>query len=122
MKITERQIRSTVRQILREQDEPVSPPVTEPAKPRRHKTIELGTPPENMGARPRLMQSVLKGTGLPGDGDPKEVDRRSLGASFGDEEWDYSDVDDDLWDSVNDTLKKRISSMYNGGQIRYGSW
>jgi hypothetical protein len=85
-------------------------------------TIELDTPPERMGSRPALIRAVLKGTGLPGDGDDKEAARRSMGAMFGEETWNFSDVPSDVWRKAVPTLKKRISDMYRRGQIRYGSW
>ena len=113
MKLTKRQlkriIREEYRRVLSEQ-------------PQNPQTIELGTPPHMMGQRPAMMQHVLEGTGLPGDGDEAEVARRSLGANFGDEEWDFSDVPLEQWEAAKPALKRKIGELYNSGYIRYGSW
>jgi hypothetical protein len=76
-------------------------------------TIELDCPPGN--PRPSdLIGHVIAGTGL---------DRRdTVSTCFGNFTWDYSDVDPEDWKRIQPTLKERITTLYNNGLIRYGSW
>lgn len=76
-------------------------------------TIEIDCPPG--GTRPGdLYPGVIEGTGL-------EV-RESVSRTFGNWVWDYSDVSPEIWTLAEPTLEKRITSLYNRGLIRYGSW
>lgn len=75
-------------------------------------TIELDCAPGN--PRPDdLIEGVIAGL-LP-QKDP-------ISKLFGNWTWDYSDVSPEKWQEVQPTLKERITALYHGGFIRYGSW
>lgn len=77
------------------------------------KTIELDCPPGS--PRPGdLIEGVIKDTGL-------EL-REAVSRFFGNWQWDYSDVSDDIWARAQPVLCERITNLYNSGVIRYGSW
>jgi len=76
-------------------------------------TIEIGCPP----GEPRpgdLLPDVLEGTGIPV--------REPVVKCFGDWEWDYSDIDPEVWKKANPTVELRLVALYNKGHIRYASW
>lgn len=76
-------------------------------------TIEIGCPPGN--PRPSdLLVGVIEGTGL-------EV-REPVSMSFGDWEWDYSDVDPEVWEKAKPVLKERLTALYDKGVVRYCSF
>lgn len=80
---------------------------------RKQQTIELDCPPGN--PRPGdLIKGVIEGTGL-------EL-RESIGRCFGNWTWDYNDVPQEQWEKAKETLRKRITKLYEQGFIRYGSW
>jgi len=75
--------------------------------------IEIGCPPGN--PRPGdLLLGVIEGTGL-------EV-RSPTTMSFGDWEWDYSDIDPEKWKEIKPILKERLVKLYDSGVVRYASW
>ena len=76
-------------------------------------TIELDCPPGS--ARPdSYISNVLEGTGL-------EV-KEPVAKFFGEWKWDYSDVPEEVWNSLKPLFEERISKLYHSGCIRYGSW
>jgi hypothetical protein len=78
-------------------------------------SIELDCPPG--GTRPsHLITHVITDTGLP--------DRDPVSKCFGNWTWDYRDVlgIEDLWPKIEETLRARITDLYERGVIRYGSW
>lgn len=75
-------------------------------------TIELDCPPGS--PRPSdLIGGVIAGL-LP--------EREAVSKFFGNWTWNYSDIPTDKWNEVKPILKDRITTLYNMGQIRYGSW
>lgn len=42
--------------------------------------------------------------------------------SFGEWTWDYSEVSEANWSALQNTLRERITSLFDDGLIRYGSW
>lgn len=76
-------------------------------------TIELDCAP-GMPRPDSYIGMVIKDTGLP--------EREPTGKFFGNWTWDYNDIDSDKWNSIKGTLQERITSLYNSGYIRYGSW
>lgn len=76
-------------------------------------TIELDCPagPTRPGD---LIEKVLEGTGLPV--------KEPVGMFFGHWTWDYSDVSPEVWKQAKERTGPRITSLYNKGIIRYGSW
>lgn len=78
-------------------------------------TIELDCPPGN--PRPGdLLPSVIKDTGIPED------NREPVSKLFGNWEWNYDDVPEEIWLKARPTIKKRIERLFKGGIIRYASW
>lgn len=76
-------------------------------------TIELDCPPGS--PRPGdLIADVIKDTNLPL--------RDDISRLFGNWRWEYNDVDCDTWDKAKPILKERITTLFNEGTIRYGSW
>lgn len=76
-------------------------------------TIELDCAPG--GLRPGdLIAAVIDGTGLPA--------REPVLKFFGEWTWDYGDVAPDVWAAAKPVLQERITKLYHGGMIRYGSW
>ena len=76
-------------------------------------TIELDCQPGN--PRPGdLIAGVIEGTGLP--------KREAVSKLFGNWMWDYKDIDEKKWLAIKETLKERVTKLYNAGVIRYGSW
>ncbi len=76
-------------------------------------TIEIDCPPGN--PRPTdLYPGVIKGTGLP--------EREPMSMFFGNFAWDYTDIPEEDWDKAVSIVKERITTLYNEGIIRYGSW
>lgn len=77
--------------------------------------IELDCPPGSL--RPwDLLPQVIENTGLVFD-DPKAV-----GAFFGFSAFYFPDTTCEEWIRVQPILEERITSLYNHGAIRYGSW
>ena len=76
-------------------------------------TIELDCPlgPTRPGD---LIMGVIEGTGLPF--------RETILRFFGEWTWDYNDIPEEVWLKVKPILKERITSLYNRGIIRFGSW
>lgn len=76
-------------------------------------TIELDCAPG--AVRPGdLIEGVIKDTGLP--------ERKPVAMFFGQWTWDYTDIDPAVWAAAKPVLKERITALYHGGAIRYGSW
>jgi len=76
-------------------------------------SIELDAPPGYV--RPdQLIKGVIFETDLP--------IREPVSKCFGNWKWDYSDISPEKWAEIVPTLKNRITELYHGGQIRYGSW
>lgn len=76
-------------------------------------TIDLDCPP----GYPRpgdIIDKVIEGTGLP--------KRETVSRLFGNWTWDYNDIPSEKWKEIQPILKERITSLYNAGVIRYGSW
>ena len=76
-------------------------------------TIEIDCPP----GYPRpgdLIEDVIQGTGLPL--------REDVSRLFGMWEWDYNDINPEVWKKVKPILKERLSKLYDDGVIRYCSW
>ena len=61
-----------------------------------------------------LIQGVIAGTGLPL--------RNTSSRCFGNWTYDYSDIAQEVWDKIKPILRDRITSLYERGVIRYGSW
>ena len=79
----------------------------------RIQSIELDCPPGS--PRPGdLLPGIVEGTGL-------QI-KEPFTKFFGNWTWDYSDVPADEWDKIKPLLKERITSLYEAGLIRYGSW
>ena len=79
-------------------------------------TIELDCAP----FRPRpgdLLPAVIAGTPLEGKLNPEAPDSMA----FGNWTWRY-DLDDEEAEETRDVLRTRITTLYNSGAIRYGSW
>ena len=76
-------------------------------------SIEIDCPP---GApRPGdLIDSVIEGTELP--------KRETVSRVFGNWEWDYTDIDSEVWQKANSIISERLKKLYNNGIIRYASW
>ena len=82
-------------------------------KKKKEQIIELDCKP----GEPRpgdLIEDVIRDTGLPFRHDKLHF--------MGSWEWDYSDIEEKVWAKAQPVLKKRITSLYNRGLIRYGSW
>lgn len=78
-------------------------------------TIELDCAPGYI--RPGdLLSGVLEGTGITLD--PK----KPQSMFFGNWEWRIPDEQIETYLKVRDTIKERITKLYNNGDIRYGSW
>jgi len=76
-------------------------------------TIELDCAPGY--PRPEdLIDGVLEGTGLP--------KRETVSRLFGNWTWDYHDIDPEVWAETKPILKEHITTLYERGEIRYGSW
>jgi len=76
-------------------------------------TIEIGCPPGS--PRPGdLLKPEINGPGL-------EV-RDPTHMSFGDWEWDYSDIDPEKWKEIKPIIKERLCKLYENGVVRYASW
>jgi hypothetical protein len=85
------------------------------SKPKTHptQTIDIDCPPGH--PRPGdLIDQVLSGTGLP----VREAESRV----FGNWQWNYSDIDPEVWKAANPIIKTRLTELYNNGVIRYASW
>lgn len=63
----------------------------------------------------RVLVEVLKGTGITSEKEP-------LFKIFGAWRWDYSDVDDETWDKVIETIEERLDLAYENGWARRVSW
>jgi len=78
-------------------------------------SIELDCQPGS--PRPgELLPGVLEGTGI--EIDPDEPD----GTLFGNWTWNIPEQFEELFETHRETIKERISKLYNNGLIRYGSW
>jgi len=78
-------------------------------------TIEIDCPPGP--SRPGdLLPGVIEGTGLIIK--PQETVSRV----FGNWTWKIPEDQEEVYKKVRDTIKERITSLYNKGLIRYGSW
>jgi hypothetical protein len=76
-------------------------------------SIELDCPPGS--PRPGdLIAGVIEGTGL--------VLKEPVSKLFGEWTWSYQDVSCEDWDKIQPILKERITTLYESGRIRYGSW
>lgn len=79
------------------------------------KTIELDCAP----CTPRpdtYIAGVLEGTGIElGDKQPETK-------LFGNWEWNFDEVPDDVWNAANPIIGERIKKLDAQGKIRYGSW
>jgi hypothetical protein len=77
------------------------------------KTIEINCPP--MSARPdTFIEGVIKDTGL-------EL-KEPCAKCFGNWTWDYSEVSDEKWLSVQPILAERLTQLYEDSVARYVSW
>jgi hypothetical protein len=77
-------------------------------------TIDLDTPPG--GIRPgNLIRGVLEGLNI----EPVTYDVTPF---FGNATYEFN-IDHDKWVSdYQPTIKQRITTLYNSGVVRYGSW
>lgn len=76
-------------------------------------TIEIDCPP----GYPRpgdLIEGVIKDTGLPLRDDVSRL--------FGCWEWDYNDIDPDVWNKAKPILEERLTKLYDDHICRYCSW
>lgn len=76
-------------------------------------TIEIDCPP----GYPRpgdLIEDVIKCTGLPL--------RQDVSRIFGMWEWDYNDIDPEVWKNAKPILEERLTKLYDNGVCRYCSW
>jgi len=76
-------------------------------------TIEIDCPP----GYPRpgdLIEDVIKGTGLPL--------RQDVSRIFGNWEWDYNDINSEVWVKAKPILEERLTKLYDNGVCRYCSW
>lgn len=80
-------------------------------------TLELDSAP---GVYPRgqeLMEKVLEGTGL-----KNGEDVVCTGTFFGNYKFQVNPEKDSEYEAVKETIGERITALYHGGSIRYGSW
>jgi len=71
---------------------------------------------EPLAPRPNLVLSkVLNGTGITSEKEP-------IFKIFGAWKWDYSEVDDETWDKVIETIEERLDLAYENGWARRVSW
>jgi len=76
-------------------------------------SIELDCAP-GMVRPGQLIKGVIFETGLP--------EREPVAKTFGNWKWRYDDIAPEVWAEIQPTLKARITELYHGGSIRYGSW
>lgn len=80
-------------------------------------TIEIDCPPGS--PRPGdLISSVVSGTGLPEDGLDDRIELKFMGNW----QWGFHDVDECIWQAARETIKERLTELYNSGRCRYASW
>ncbi len=78
-------------------------------------SIELDCAP--MMARPSaFLPWVLKGTGIKLDAQKPDS------TFFGNWAWEIPAAQVAKYEKVRDTIEKRVTELYNEGNIRYGSW
>ncbi|MBZ9537075.1 hypothetical protein KGR20_23225 [Cytobacillus oceanisediminis] len=63
----------------------------------------------------RVLKKVLKGTGITSEKEP-------IFKIFGAWKWDYSEVDDETWNKVIETIEERLDLAYENGWARRVSW
>lgn len=69
-----------------------------------------------LAPRPNLvLEEVLKGTGITSEKEP-------LFKVFGAWQWDYSEIDDETWNNVIETIEDRLDLAYENGWARRVSW
>jgi hypothetical protein len=61
-----------------------------------------------------LIEGVIKDTGLPL--------RDDVSRFFGCWEWNYNDIDPEVWNRAKPILEKRLNKLYDDGLCRYCSW
>ena len=78
-------------------------------------TIDLDCAPGPI--RPnQLLPGILEDTGIIID--PEQTVSRL----FGNWQWEIPEEQSELYEKVRETIKDRITALYNKGFIRYGSW
>lgn len=66
---------------------------------------------------PELMEKVLEGTGL-----KNGEDVVCTGTFFGNYTFEVNPEKDSEYEAVKEIIGERITALYHGGSIRYGSW
>jgi hypothetical protein len=68
-------------------------------------------------ARPdSYIKGVMEGSGVEYDG------REPVSMCFGNWTWVFDDIDEETWKDAQATFQQRITTLYEQGFIRYGSW
>ena len=61
-----------------------------------------------------LLRGVLEGTGIA----PRDASTKVFGCWT----FDFSDVDAREWETQLDAVRRRITTLFETGRIRYGAW